>query len=111
MKKNLRKATSFIIAMVMVAAMVYPVAAADQAGVARVGECTCGGYVSKVTVFPSHTNERELVSCAGGTHYVATKGVQWICMTCERVYMSEIQSGHYCTKNGGHYCFGPCSCE
>ena len=73
MKKNLRKATSFIIAMVMVAAMVYPVAAADQAGVARVGECTCGGYVSKVTVFPSHTNERELVSCAGGTHYVATK--------------------------------------
>lgn len=103
------KLTSIVIAVVMIISMIYPAAAVSP----RAGLCpNCGStYVSKVTVAPAHTNEI-LGGCAHGTHYYASHGYQWRCVSCKTVCDSSIVTGHYCTGNGGHYCWdGSCNCN
>ena len=67
----------------------------------------CGTSMAKRTVI--YTFEKN-GSCPHGTHYSAERVTRWVCDTCQYYYDISVESGHYCTGEGGHYCWSSCSC-
>lgn len=107
-KLNYRKIMSCMIAIMMVVSVISPAAA--QASPRGLLCPYCGSNSILRTIAPGHTNQVTGL-CGHGTHYYATKGTQWVCTSCGEPGRGSIEVGHYCTGDGGHYCWdGSCSC-
>ena len=61
-------------------------------------------------IIPNYT-DRLVGSCEHGDHYYAERGSQWVCDYCKFIFRTDIEEGHYCTGEGGHYCWTECDCE
>lgn len=109
----MKRFMSFLCAVVMICVFACPIAQASGDGqiTPRIASCgNCGGSCSRVYV-TRNTRGAVIGYCKHGTHRYAEEGVKWVCDNCGNVEYKDIEVGHYCTGDNGHYCFGSCDCE
>lgn len=107
-KMKFSKTVSLAIAMMLVVSMIC--SASAQAISPRKYLCgICGGECTQEVTIETHGVGAVDPKC-GGEHTSATKTTTWTCDICHTP-KSWVQYGHYCSKNGGHYCWdGACQC-
>lgn len=111
-KMKFRKIMGCMIAVMMLVSVIG-VTTAQASSMYGLPCIYCGANSTIRTIRPSYTDRK--VSSAGckGEHYYAEKGTQWICTspTCGKTFREVIETGHYCTNNGGHYCWDDETCD
>lgn len=105
-KMKFCKTMSLVIAMMLVVSMICSTSA--QAVSPRKYLCgICGGECTQ-TVSDQKGTPAYNAQC-GAYHTPLTRTTTWTCDSCGTA-KEWVQTGHYCTNNGGHYCWGACGC-
>ena len=111
-----RRLVSLMCVVFMMCVIVAPAAAAanydDQISPHIISCPECRGDMDNVSI-TRHYDRNDVVGyCDGnGVHYAAwSDGTVWKCNRCSYKIPITSQKGHFCSRNGGHYCFGGCAC-
>ena len=107
-----RRLVSLMCVVFMICVIVAPVAANydDQISPHFISCPDCGGDMDRVWMRQNYNPGLPFPGYSRAAHYYAWgDGYMWQCSRCPNLMPATAQTGHYCTKNGGHYCLGGCS--
>lgn len=113
---KIRRLVSLVCAVFMMCVIFAPVAVAanydDQISPHYTFCHECNIPLERVWMKQAYDPNIVLPGCQGGVHYYAwSDGYVWECRQCGGCEPGTVATGHFCTKNNGHYCLGGCACK